>query len=152
MTMFDHDFENYPELTNTQLEVLSFISPHKQIVSDFSGRVVKVQDGDTITLRVDFRDFDFPLRLLNINSPEKGESGGEESTKWLEGQILDEDVEIRINPKQRVGKYGRLLGEVIHKGQNMNDMSMNQGYSVDFDSRNDGKIPRFDQVFAEVKI
>ena len=76
--VFEHDYKNYPELTNSQLSEFGFSSPHKQITEDFTAEVVKVHDGDTVTLRTDFRDFDFPLRLAGVDSPEMN-SGGEKA-------------------------------------------------------------------------
>ena len=75
----DHDFKNFPELTNSQLKVFYFDSPHKQITEDFVATVVKVTDGDTVRLETDFRAFTFPLRMAEIAAPELGEGGGSES-------------------------------------------------------------------------
>lgn len=145
--VFEHDYIKFPELTNRQLGDFGLTSPHKQIVSDFRAEVVKVHDGDTITLRTDFRDFDFPLRLLDINALELSE-GGEESRDWLEGQILHEVVEIRIDPQLRVGKYGRLLGKVEHGGLDVGEQMMNMGLAKPFDQRDEGTIADFDKYMA----
>lgn len=147
--MFEHDYKAYPELTNTELEVLGFTSPHHQITEDFSALVVKVHDGDTITLRTKDRDFDFPLRFLKINAPELNEEHGEDSKIWLESQILLSEVEIKIDKKNRVDKYGRLLGEVISQGQSMNETSLMNGKSKLFDMRNEGKIPDTLKILSE---
>jgi hypothetical protein len=58
--VFEHDYVANPELTNQQLAEYGWDSPHEQIERDFEAVVVKVHDGDTVTLRVGFRDFDFP--------------------------------------------------------------------------------------------
>ena len=128
-----HDFKKFPELANTQMQFYYFESPHKQITEDFTARVIKVTDGDTIRVTVDFRDFDFPVRFLNTDAPELKE-GGLESKKWLSNQILGEEIEVRINPNQRVGKWGRILGEIIHNGMNLNEESMLQGHAIPFGS------------------
>ena len=128
-----HDFKRFPELTNSQMQFYYFESPHKQITEDFTAKVTKVTDGDTIRVKCDFRDFDFPVRFSLINAPELSE-GGKQSKNWLEKQILNEEVEILINPKSRTEKFGRLLGEIIHMGININKMSMDWGYSVPFGS------------------
>lgn len=138
--VFNHDFVNYPELTNKQLETLEFISPHKQITDDFDAEVVKVHDGDTITLRTNFRDFDFPLRLLGIDAPEMN-AGGDIAREWLKGQILDEQVEIKINKQNRVGKYGRLLGRVISRGMDMGEVELSLGLATTFEQRKEGLLP-----------
>jgi len=49
-----HDFKKFPELTNNQMQIYYFESPHKQITEDFKARVVDVHDGDTIKVEVDF--------------------------------------------------------------------------------------------------
>jgi len=150
--MFEHDYKAYPELTNTELQVLGFTSPHTQITEDFSATVVKVHDGDTVTLRTDFRDFDFPLRFLDINAPELNEPGGKDSRDWLKGEIEGREVDIIINRKNRVDKYGRLLGRIMFQGLDMGEVEVRQGRATPFDSRNEGKIPVFDKLMAEGEI
>jgi len=135
-----HDFKAFPELTNSQMENYYFESPHKQITGNFRGVVTKVIDGDTIRIKCDFRDFDFPIRFAEINAPEMG-VGGEQSRSWLEKQIMGEEVEIIIDQNNRVEKWGRLLGEVIHQGMNMGEMSLMFGYSVVFGDET-GMIPQ----------
>ena len=134
-----HDFARFPELANSQMSEYYWESPHKQITEDFRAKVIKVHDGDTITLRTDFRNFDFPLRFLNTNAPEMSE-GGEESRDWLRRRILGEDVDIQIDLRQRVGKFGRLLGIVFHAGMNVNDESIRAGMATDFNRRAEGAL------------
>lgn len=126
-----HDFKAFPELTNGQLQFYYFDSPHKQITEDFRARVVKVTDGDTVRLDVDFRDFNFPLRMERIGAPELDEVGGIESQTWLRNRVLGEEVDIILSPK-RVEKWGRLLGDIIFGGESMSEASMREGKSVDF--------------------
>ena len=111
----NHDFKKFPELKNEQLAELEFISPHPQIKESFFATVIKVSDGDTIRVVTNFRDFSFPVRLLDINAPEMNE-GGQTAQKWLESRILNKKVEVLVNPKNRVGKFGRLLGKVLSDG------------------------------------
>jgi endonuclease YncB( thermonuclease family) len=120
-----HDFNRFPELTNSQAAIYYWDSPHKQIFEDFAARVVKVTDGDSIRVETDFRDFDFPVRLAYINAPEMNE-GGAESKSWLEGKIMDEEVLIKMNPDNRVGKFGRIIGDVIFDGQSISSASLQE--------------------------
>lgn len=129
MVFEEHDYKKYPELTDRQLRELRLDSPHQQIESDFMAKVVKVHDGDTIILRADFRNFDFPLRFLEINAPEL-KKGGEEARDWLRDRILNSDVQIRINPKNRVDKWGRLLGHVFHHGLDVGTEMLHRGLAV----------------------
>ena len=145
--VLEHDYNKFPELSNKQIEEFGFNSPHPQITEDFHATVVRVHDGDTVTLRAEFRDFEFPLRLLDIDSPEMSE-GGEEARDWLRGQILDEEVQIKINRKERVGKYGRLLGKVISRGMDMGEAELSMGLAVPFGKKNEGEPPKLDKMFS----
>ena len=145
--VFEHDFVKFPELRKAQLEILQFLSPHKQITEDFEAEVVRVHDGDTITLRTDFRDFDFPLRFLGIDAPEMN-AGGEEARDWLRDRILDEDVQILINPQNRVDKYGRLLGRVFHMGQDVGDEMLRMRLVTTFENRRESEFPDLNKMFA----
>jgi len=147
---FDHDYKNFPELTNVQLQELQFTSPHKQITENFEATVVKVHDGDTITLKTNFRDFDFPLRLLNIDSKEIGE-GGEEAREWLKSKILGKEITVSIDSNNRVGKYGRLLGNVLFQGLDIGEEELHLGLAVPFGTKNEGKIPTYSYWLQDIK-
>lgn len=145
MMVNEHDFKKFPELTDTQMELLYHKSPHRQILEDFQATVTKVIDGDTLELYWKGRDFTFPLRMLDINAPEMNEPQGKEVQSWLELKILDKKVDIVIDPKQRVGKWGRLLGKVIHRGLDIGEFMMILGKVTSFEARDEGTRPRRDQ-------
>ena len=134
----EHDFITNPELRNNQLQELLLQSPHKQLLDDFWATVVKVHDGDTVTLRIQERDFDFPLRLHGINAKELSE-GGEEAAEWLRGRLLNEEVYINLS-KERVEKWGRLLGKVIHQGLDVGETEIVLGLATTWENRKEGKI------------
>ena len=136
--MAEHDFKANPELRNNQLTELLFQSPHKQILEDFRATVVKVVDGDTVRLQTNFRDFDFPLRISKINAKEMNE-GGEEAKAWLTGLLLNEEIDIILDP-ERVEKWGRLLGEVRHNGLDVGEQLIFLGFATTWDNRHEGKI------------
>ena len=137
------DFIRFPELTNRQLSE-HVISPHAQITEDIRVEVIKVIDGDTITVRWEKRDFDFPVRFLGIDAPEMNEGGGE-ARDYLKGVIEGEEVLLRINKNQRVGKYGRLLAKIISLGMDMGDAMMRIGLVTSFEGRNESKIPNLNK-------
>lgn len=145
-----HNFKRFPELTNSQMQIYYFDSPHQQITDDFRARVIKVTDGDTIRVECDFRDFHFPIRFSNIAAPELNEEGGKESQSWLEGQILGEEVEVVIDMKNRVEKWGRLLGEIIHRGMSMNELSIMQGQAVKFGEQSSTQIPNIKSLMEKI--
>ena len=133
-----HDFNRFPELAGEALDLYYWDSPHKQIFESFTGKVVKVKDGDTIDIFTDFRDFAFPVRFDNIAAPEMNEKGGQESKNWLERKILGAEVEIIVDPNNRVGKWGRLIGKVMHEGLDVGELSILEGKSVPWAERKDG--------------
>jgi endonuclease YncB( thermonuclease family) len=143
-----HDYDRFPELTNRQIEEFGFNSPHPQITEDFEARVVRVHDGDTVTLNADFRDFDFPLRLLDIDAPELNETGGDVSRDWLKAVIEGEKVQVRINRFKRVGKYGRLLGKIISRGLDVGEMAVAAGFAVPFGKKKEALPQPIDKLFA----
>jgi len=127
-----HDFKLFPELTNSQMQFYYFQSPHKQILESFEGRVVDVHDGDTIKVKWSEREKPVIVRFIDTAAPELDEAGGIEARSWLEKQILGEDVQVIIERKLRVGKWGRIIGRVIHLGQDINRLSMETGHAVPF--------------------
>lgn len=146
-----HDFKRFPELTNNQMSFHYFESPHKQIFEDFDAKVVKVHDGDTIRVRWTERDFDFPIRFRNIAAPELKEEEGQQAQNWLEQRILNEIVTIKVNPKKRVEKWGRILGNVIHGGIDVGDEEVRTGLAKTWRGRNEGKIPDLDKILPKLK-
>lgn len=132
-----HNFKAFPELTNEQMAVYYFESPHKQIFEDFEAEVVDVIDGDTIKLRWRERDFDFRLRLSYINAPEMKEPKGQESKDWLTSRINGKIVQIKINPNNRVEKWGRLLGRVEQGGMDVGLESVMLGKAALFGESQD---------------
>lgn len=133
-----HDFKRFPELTNNQMNLYYFDSPHQQIAEDFDARVLKVIDGDTIRVTVSWRNFDFPIRMSNLLAPELNENGGVRSRNHLRNLIEGKLVEIIINKNNRVGKYGRLLGEVRERGFDIGTEMINDGFAVALDEEQQG--------------
>jgi endonuclease YncB( thermonuclease family) len=134
----DHDYQKYPELTNSELSEFGFMSPHEQITMDFDAFVVRVHDGDTITLRVGWRDFDFPLRFLDIDAPELS-TGDTKSRDYVKSMIEGQTVRILVDGSNRVDKYGRLLGKVLFNGILVGDDMMYLGLAVPFGSIFEGQ-------------
>ncbi len=144
--VFEHDYKNYPELTNSELQTMRFSSPHEQIDSDFEAVVIKVHDGDTVTLRAEFRDFDFPLRFLNIDAPELSE-GGNKTRDWLKNKIEGQTVQVLIDPTRRVGKYGRLLGRIIYNGLDVGQEEIYLGLASVFGQKKEGEVSDVNKHF-----
>ena len=76
----------------------------------YEGRVIKVIDGDTIWVKTNNKHI--KIRLSYIDAPELKQTYGVRSKDFLTNLILDKNVQINANKKDR---YNRHLGEVyIH--------------------------------------
>ena len=105
---------------------------------EYRATVTKVYDGDTIT--VDF-DLGFgimlkkqTIRLFGINTPEvRGteKADGIISRDALRQRILGKQVIIKTS-KDKKGKYGRWLGEVFIKDENINQWLLNEGLAAEY--------------------
>lgn len=140
-----HDFKKFPELTNRQMQFYYFESPHKQIMENFMAKVVKVTDGDTIRVECKFRDFDFPIKLKDIQAPEKGQEGYLEAKNYLEEQILGKEIEVIIDPVERVGKWGRILGRLMFRGVDMGEELVDLGLAVFWQDKDRDRIPEVEE-------
>ena len=139
-----HDFKRFPELTNNQMRFYYHESPHKQITRNFRAKVEKVIDGDTLKLSWEERDFNFELRIINIDSKELGE-GGEDAKEFLKDMIEGDLVDVLIDPNNRTEKWGRLLGDARHQGQLISKLMLRTRHAVRFDERNKGKLPNLNK-------
>lgn len=84
--------------------------------------VERVIDGDT------FVSGNNSIRLLGINSPERGEKYYDESKKFLEEMILNENVTLEY-VGERQDKYGRILAYIYFNEKNVNVNLVEQGFA-----------------------
>jgi endonuclease YncB( thermonuclease family) len=136
---------SFRELTNAQIDLGLPSDAPFQITENFRALVVKVTDGDTVRLRMDKRDFDFPMRLVKIDAPEMNE-GGKEAKEYLRDFIEGEEVDIIIDKDNRVDKYGRLLGDIFYMGFLISEDMMRTGRAVKF-GEDDFKLQSMDKIF-----
>jgi micrococcal nuclease len=108
-----------------------------------SAKVIKVYDGDTITIAakihpLDCKYYRFSVRLAHIDSPEiKSKDTNEKSyaikaKTELEKIILNEYVQLKIIKSD---KYGRLLAEIIYKNKSINDWMLANNLAVFYDGK-----------------
>lgn len=82
---------------------------------EYAATAVRVIDGDTVDVDVDL-GFSVTLRqrlrLLGVNTPERGHVGWQQATDWLRAQCpAGAKLEIRT-VKDRTEKYGRMLAHI----------------------------------------
>jgi endonuclease YncB( thermonuclease family) len=92
---------------------------------DLSGRVVKVTDGDTITI-LDANQAQHKVRLYGIDTPEYKQPYSRAATKALAGLVEGEGVVVDVKDTD---SYGRTVG-VVYKGSvNVNLEMVKSGYA-----------------------
>ena len=89
------------------------------------GRVVKIADGDTLTLLVGTTQT--RVRLAQIDAPESKQPYGKKSKKGL-GELLKaaKVVQVRVVDRDR---YGRVVGTVMVAGKDINRELVRLGYA-----------------------
>ena len=90
---------------------------------DLTGRVVKVVDGDTLTV-LDSKNVWHKIRLQGIDAPEKGQPYGRASGKHLSRLIAGRNVVVAYHKRDR---YGRIVGTVQLSGQDINLTQVDAG-------------------------
>ena len=90
----------------------------------FSAKVIKISDGDTITVLSGKEQT--KIRLYGIDAPEKKQDYGQRSKQFLANLIAGKVVEVEPKGKDR---YKRTLGIIHHKGQDINAQMVLNGYA-----------------------
>lgn len=105
------------------------------------GRVIKVYDGDTITIasKLPYDNslvYRFSVRLNGIDAPEiKGKDEDEKlaaqnAKRALENLILNKMVKLKNNTLE---KYGRILADVYYEDIHLNEWMLTNCYAVKYD-------------------
>jgi endonuclease YncB( thermonuclease family) len=103
--------------------VFSFILLSLPSHADLAGKVVKVTDGDTITV-LDVTNTQHKIRLTGIDAPEKGQPFGTASRDNLASLVAGQQVQVLSANRDR---YGRVLGKVILNGVDVNLAQLSAG-------------------------
>lgn len=88
------------------------------------GNVVKVSDGDTITVLRGFQQV--RIRFYGIDAPEKGQAYGKAAKRHLIFLVANRNVEIEPVTQDR---YGRTVALVFADDTNINQKMVEDGYA-----------------------
>ncbi len=89
----------------------------------WSGKVVGVQDGDTLTV-FDETNTQHTIRLSSIDAPELGQPYGEGAKQALSRLVFGKTVEVEPETTDR---YGRTVAVVTEEGTNINRKLVREG-------------------------
>ena len=90
------------------IAVISLLIPTLLLAADFTGRVVGISDGDTISVMHGTRAE--KIRLNGIDCPEKRQAFGQRAKQFTSKLAFGKDVTIKTFSHD---KYGRTIGDVI---------------------------------------
>jgi endonuclease YncB( thermonuclease family) len=103
-----------------------------------TGKVVKVTDGDTITLLTSDNRQE-KIRLDGIDAPEKKQDYGEKSKQYLASLVAGKTVRVEYKSKDR---YGRILGTVYVGTLNVNEEMIRKGLAWQYKYNKDRNLTR----------
>jgi micrococcal nuclease len=92
-----------------------------------TGRIVKVTDGDTITVLVDYQEI--KIRLNAIDAPERGQDFGQKSKEALADLVFGKEVRVETHGKDR---YGRTIGDVFVGQTFVNEKMVEDGWAWNY--------------------
>ena len=115
--------------------VITFSLSCTVVRADFTAKVQRVVDGDTIHV-VDKAGQKFKVRLTGIDAPEQNQPYGLASTYHLRGLLLNKLVLLKSKPKNgkpySVDRYKRVLAKIILDGRDINLSQVLSGYAWHF--------------------
>ncbi len=89
------------------------------------GKVVKVSDGDTVTILASDKT-QHKIRLNDIDAPEKKQAFGNKSKDNLAKYIAGKTVTVEYQKKD---KYKRVLGTIYYNNTDINLQQVKDGYA-----------------------
>ena len=132
-------------MINPQYEYLSNITYKTSIpyIPNIThGKVVKVYDGDTITIATripnDSTIYRFSIRLLGIDCPEmKTHNSTEKELAIKARDALSNMIMYKIVQLKNISieKYGRILANVYFQDINLSEWMISHGYAVLYDGK-----------------
>jgi endonuclease YncB( thermonuclease family) len=96
-------------------------------LADFTGRVVKVTDGDTLTVLISRKQI--RVRLDGIDAPERGQAFGKRSQQSLAQLCAAKAAEVI---ERGTDRYGRTIGRVTCAGIEANSEQVRRGMAWAF--------------------
>jgi micrococcal nuclease len=119
----------------TYKDTIPFIPPITE------GKVIKVYDGDTITIatKLPYENspyYRFSVRLKNIDCPEIKTKNKDEkecailAREFLVNLIMNKTVMLK---EVELEKYGRILADVYYQGNNISELLCKKNLAVKYD-------------------
>jgi len=127
---------------------------------EYSCKVKRVVDGDTVDVVIDLGfDIHFAtrVRLYGMDTPESRTRNKDEKVRgymskdFLEEWMEKDDVIIRTR-RDKKGKFGRVLGEMIVRGENVNKLMIKECLAVEYYGQSKDDIEKQHMLNRQVLI
>lgn len=106
----------------TKAFVFAALLPLPLQAESFSGKVVGISDGDTITVL--HENTPQKIRILGVDCPEKTQPFGTKAKDFAASIIFTETVYVDYDKRDR---YGRILGNVFIGGESLTEKLLESG-------------------------
>ena len=124
---------------------------------EYKCEVKRVVDGDTVDVIIDLGfsiHFSTRVRLYGIDTPESRTRDKDEKVRGLLSkdylkEWLDQGGVIIRTYRDKKGKFGRVLGEMVVGGRNINLLMVNENYAVKYEGQSKEDIKKEHQVNRE---
>ena len=127
---------------------------------EYNCKVKRVVDGDTVDVVIDLGfDIHFAtrVRLYGMDTPESRTRNKDEKVRgymskdFLEEWMEKDDVIIRTR-RDKKGKFGRVLGEMIVRGENINKLMIKECLAVEYYGKSKDDIEKQHMLNRQVLI
>ena len=127
---------------------------------EYNCKVKRVVDGDTVDVVIDLGfDIHFAtrVRLYGMDTPESRTRNKDEKVRgymskdFLEEWMEKDDVIIRTR-RDKKGKFGRVLGEMIVRGENINKLMIKECLAVEYYGQSKDDIEKQHMLNRQVLI
>lgn len=109
--------------------LIAILIPSTALAEIISGEVIKISDGDTLTILTD-ANTQLKIRLTEIDAPEKKQAFGNVSKQALSSLCFRKKAIVNTTQKDR---YGRILGRVTCAGIDANAEQVKTGMAWVYD-------------------
>jgi endonuclease YncB( thermonuclease family) len=113
----------------------------------FMGRVVRIADGDTITL-LDSLNTQHRIRLQGIDAPESHQDFGAQSKKSLSDMIFDKQVTAHCD---KTDQYGRQVCKIVFDGRDVNLEQVKAGMAWHYKDYELEQSPQDREIYAHAE-
>ena len=127
---------------------------------EYNCKVKRVVDGDSVDVIIDLGfDIHFAtrVRLYGMDTPESRTRNKDEKVRgymskdFLEEWMEKDDVIIRTR-RDKKGKFGRVLGEMLVRGENINKLMIKECLAVEYYGQSKDDIEKQHMLNREVLI